>query len=78
MAPPLAVFPCPYQSVPSMTPAFSHLMIRPPDPFPEHRDQMVAVVEEPPDVGVNDPVDLPPFHSDRDGIERMMRPGRKP
>ncbi len=53
-------------------------MIRPPDPFPEHRDQMVAVeiVEEPTDVGVNDPVDLPPFH--RDGIERMMRPGRKP
>ncbi len=71
---PLAVFPC--QSVPSMTPAFSHLMIRPPDPFPEHRDQVVAVeiVEEP--TGVNDPVDLPPFH--RDGIERMMRPGRKP
>ncbi len=59
-----------------MTPAFSHLMIRPPDPFPEHRNQVVAVeiVEEP--AGVNDPVDLPPFH--RDGVERVMRPGRKP
>ncbi len=34
----------------------------------------VEIVEEP--TGVNDPVDLPPFH--RDGVERVMRPGRKP
>ncbi len=54
-APPLAVFPC--QSVPSMTPA--SLDDQTP---PEHRNQMVAVVEEP--TGVNDPVDLPPFHRD--------------
>ena len=38
----------------------------------------VEIVEESADVGVNDPVDLPPFHSDRDGIERIVRPAPRP
>ncbi len=38
----------------------------------------VEIVEEPADVGVNDPVDLPPFHSDRDGVERIVRPAPRP
>ena len=47
-----------------------------PDSSPEHPDQMVPleIAEKPADIGVNNPVDLPPFHSDRHGVERIVRP----
>ncbi len=51
-----------------------------PDAFPEHPDQMVAVeiIEEPPNIGVNDPVDPSLVYSDRDGVERIVRPAPRP
>ena len=47
-----------------------------PDASLEHPDQVVPpeIAEEPANVGVNDPADLPPFHSDRHGVERIVRP----
>ena len=43
-----------------------------PDPVLEEADQMAPpeIVEESADIGIHNPVDLTPFHSDRDGIER--------
>ena len=51
-----------------------------PDASLDHPDQMVTVeiVEEPADIGVNDPVDLPPFYSDRDSVERIVRTPPRP